>query len=148
MCVQRDQEQTLREAAKMECVCPLLPISAFLWWRKNHDEFHVVNVIQQSSIFMIIQYIQTHEHSAPQIPNTEQLWLAHSIPVTAITSIITCSVLWQIRTFPSSFFEVCPVFAVGMLPHVQHRLCCPQRLQSTFSSTLHLFLLPPPFSQW
>lgn len=93
------------EAEKLESVCLLLPVSALLWWRKSCDEFPLGNITQQLSVFMAIQHIQTHEHSATQVPNAKHIWLVHSVPITAITNLITCSILWQINTFPRSYWN-------------------------------------------
>lgn len=48
---------------------------------------------------------------------------------------------------PEELFELHPRLALGALPHVQHPLCCPLRLESTLSSSLHLFLAPRGFDK-
>lgn len=48
---------------------------------------------------------------------------------------------------PEELFELHPRLALGALPHVQHPLCCPLRLESTLSSSLHLFLAPHGFDK-
>lgn len=108
MCTQWDWEQTARGATETERVVLLLPTSAFLWWRKNHDEFQVANNSQV--FFMIIQ------RTDPQHPNSRGR-TALSCPFSGNCCYhchhLLCSSANQ--DFPEDFSEECPVFAVPML---------------------------------
>lgn len=117
----------------------------YFFLMKNPNRFHVAKETQQTSIFTLIQYVQTRSHSAPKC-RTALTCTFNSCSSNYQHNYLLCpSAKWDL---PKECFEVCPVFALGVLPQAQQSPCCPQRLQSTFSSALHLFLLPPVFSQW
>lgn len=90
---------------------------------KNHDEFHVLNVTQLSSVFMITHHItnpRTHRYSNSKCRTALTCTFN---PVTAITDAITCSVLWQIGTLLRSFPKCvqCACFHAYSIGFAAHR---------------------------